>query len=66
MQKRIHNGIEEHKHDEFGWHNKDRVHHRSSRRSALKKWAFSRYKKPFDEKCKEDFKERNQKKKLKP
>lgn len=68
MKKRIVNGKEEHKHDEFGWHSVDRVHYRSSKRGEISKWIFSRYKKhiiPNDEKCKKDFQERMLKKKVK-
>lgn len=68
MKKRLINCIAQHKHDEFDWHNIDRVHYRSSNTSAISKWKFSRYKKdiiPTDEKCREDFKERIARKKAK-
>lgn len=67
MKKRLVDCIEQHKHDEFDWHNKDRVHYRPSIKGVLAGWVFSRYKKdiiPNDEMCKEDFKERMARRKV--
>lgn len=68
MKTRLINCTEQHKHDEFDWHDVDRIHYRSSKTSSISKWVFSRYKKciiPIDEKCREDFKERMARKKAK-